>query len=95
MLIRTPPPTQEPSYRTPRREPMPEKKPFIPERNPVYIQPLKKPLPEWVEPSAPRPMGFIRGVRPVLVLDVSGTMADRLPDEPRCRQEDLKELVLR
>ena len=29
-------------------------------------------LPVWVPPCEPRPIGFLRGVAPVLIVDVSG-----------------------
>lgn len=34
-------------------------------------------VPNWVPPSEPRPIGFMRGTAPVLIIDVSGTMNPR------------------
>eukprot|EP00798_Chlamydomonas_sp_ICE-L_P032321 gene32321-16892_t len=45
--------------------------------------------PQWAPPKEPRPVGFIRGTAPVIVMDVSGTMNPRING----RFLDLKECV--
>lgn len=49
--------------------------------------PLK--TPSWCPPCEPRPIGFMRGTAPVLIIDVSGTMNPR----QRGKFPDMKECV--
>ena len=35
-------------------------------------EPPPQRLPRWVPPCEPRPIGFLRGMAPVLIIDVSG-----------------------
>ncbi|KAG1678269.1 hypothetical protein FOA52_013890 [Chlamydomonas sp. UWO 241] len=44
---------------------------------PEWTQPQAR-LPSWMPPCEPRPVGFLRGTAPVLILDVSGTMNPRI-----------------
>lgn len=66
-------------------EPMPEDFPpealeMVPEFQPPEDAPLPQwtgprlDLPKWMPPCEPRPIGFLRGTAPVLIIDVSGTV---------------------
>jgi len=69
-----PVPAPQPVYQEPELEPQPA--PLVP--------PEEQPLPDWTPPALvlprympplePQPIGFLRGSRPVVILDVSGTM---------------------
>ncbi|GAX82053.1 hypothetical protein CEUSTIGMA_g9481.t1 [Chlamydomonas eustigma] len=44
---------------------------------PIWVPP-KMDIPKWVPPREPRPIGFLRGTAPILIIDVSGTMNPRI-----------------
>ncbi len=44
---------------------------------PIWVPP-KLNLPKWMPPCEPRPVGFLRGTAPILIIDVSGTMNPRI-----------------
>jgi hypothetical protein len=58
----------------------PEALEMVPEFQPPEDAPLPQwtgprlDLPKWMPPCEPRPIGFLRGTAPVLIIDVSGTV---------------------
>lgn len=83
-------------------EPRAEDFPHAPlDEAPGYAAPAPREAPSWSEPSftapswmppcEPRPIGFLRGSAPALILDVSGTMNPRqngkFRDMKRCAVE--------
>eukprot|EP00976_Prorocentrum_cordatum_P040713 826432-Prorocentrum_minimum.AAC.2 len=66
----------EPCYEEPDMDDLPNPTLIEPEEEPMplYPTPVLQELPPFQEPTPPAPVGYLPGLRPLLVLDLSGTM---------------------